>query len=253
VVNCAALPEPLLESELFGHVKGAFTGALSNKKGLCEEAQGGTLFLDEIGDMSLSLQSKLLRLIQEREVRPVGGIDPYHVDVRIVAATNQPLDQRVKQGFFREDLYYRLCVIKMTIPPLRERREDIPLLADYFLRRYAQEMNRPGLVLSRSAVEYLCRHSWPGNVRELEHAIEQTVVLTTNKVILPEDLPESVRAPQFLDDGSLPPFRLMSLHELQKRYLKRVLRETAGNRSKAAKILGVARKTLYRMVKRHGL
>src|SRR3990172_7061084 len=225
VVNCAALPEPLLESELFGHVKGAFTGAVSSKKGLFEEAEGGTCFLDEIGDMSLSLQAKLLRVIQEREVRRVGSNEPVHIDARIIAATNQPLEQKVKQGLFREDLLYRLKV-------------------------YCTEMTKTVFSFSPQAMDLLCRYSWPGNVRELQHAIERSVILTTNTVILPEDLPESIRH-VYPIENDLPPFPLMTLNEMERRYLIRVLRETRGNKSESARILGIDRRTLYRMAKRH--
>lgn len=251
VVNCAALPEPLLESELFGHVRGAFTGAVANKRGLFEEAEGRTLFLDEIGEMSLPLQAKLLRALQEREVRRVGANDPIRVDVRIIAATNQPLDQRVKEGRFREDLLYRFRVVTITLPPLRERREDLPLLADYFLRQYAAETKKEGLSFSPRAVEAMSRHSWPGNVRELQHAIEQAVVLTTGRIIVPEDLPLSVRGGAGSGDA-LPPFPRMSFEELQRRYLIRLLREIP-NRTEVARILGIDRRTLYRMARRHGL
>ncbi len=250
VVNCATLPEQLLESELFGHIRGAFTGAVSSKKGPFEEANGGTLFLDEIGDMSLSLQAKLLRVIQEREVRRVGSNESIHVDVRILAATNQPLEHRVKQGLFREDLLYRLRVVPITLPPLRERPEDIPLLADYFLKRYSAEMKKAVLSCSPQAMDLLCCYSWPGNVRELQHAIERSVILTTNTVILPEDLPESIRHFYPLEDD-LPPLPLMTLNEIERRYLIRVLKETQGNKSEAARILGIDRRTLYRMAERY--
>ncbi|MBI3805275.1 MAG: sigma-54-dependent Fis family transcriptional regulator [Nitrospirae bacterium] len=251
VVNCAALPEPLLESEMFGHVRGAFTGAIASKKGLFEEAEGGTLFLDEIGEMGLALQAKLLRALQEREIRRVGANDPIRVDVRIITATNQPLEQRVKEGRFREDLLYRLRVVTIPLPPLRDRREDIPLLADYFLKRYAAETKKRDLAFTPQALEAMSRYAWPGNVRELQHAIEQAVVLTTGRVILPEDLPLSVRDGPASEEG-LPPFPLMSLDELQRQYLIRVLQEVS-NRTEAARILGIDRRTLYRMARRHGI
>ena len=261
-VNCAALPEPLLETEMFGHVRGAFTGAVVSKKGLFEEAEGGTLFLDEIGEMSLPLQAKLLRVIQEREIRRVGGTEPIHVDVRILAATNQLLDLRMKEGRFREDLLYRLRVVTITLPPLRERREDIPLLADYFLKKHAAEMKKTILSFSPETIDRFCHYDWPGNVRELSHAVEQAVVLTTGSVLLPEDFPESVRrtvsvdkvGPQAKDYGvplgELPLFERITLDELQKKYFTRVLREVS-NRSEAARILGIDRRTLYRMAKRY--
>src|SRR5581483_1737477 len=250
VVNCAALPEPLLESEMFGHIRGAFTGAIASKKGLFEEAEGGTLFLDEIGEMSLSLQAKLLRALQEREVRRVGANDPIRVDVRIIAATNQPLNLRVKEGRFREDLLYRFRVVTITLPPLRERREDIPLLADYFLKQHAAGIRKEGLSFSAQTIELMSRYDWPGNVRELQHAIEQAVVLTAGRVIVPEDLPLSIRSDAAGD--ALPSFPLMTLGELQRRYRIRLLREIP-NRTEVAKILGIDRRTLYRMVRRYGL
>jgi DNA-binding NtrC family response regulator len=249
VVNCAALPEPLLETEMFGHVRGAFTGAVASKKGLFEEAEGGTLFLDEIGEMSLQLQAKLLRVIQEREVRRVGGTEPIHVDVRILAATNQPLDLRMKEGRFREDLLYRLRVVTITLPPLRERREDIPLLADYFLKKHSVETKKEILSFSPETIDMLCRYDWPGNVRELSHAVEQAVVLTTGSVLLPEDFPEPVRKAARFDE-ELSPFKMITLEELQKKYFIRVLREIP-NRTEAARILGIDRRTLYRMAKRY--
>ena len=251
VLNCAALPEHLLESELFGHVKGAFTGAVTSKRGLFEEAEAGTLFLDEIGDLSVSLQAKVLRMVQEREVRRVGGIEPVRADVRILAATNQPLEARMKEGLFREDLYYRLCVVKVVLPALRERREDIPLLGDYFLRRFREDSGKPVLGFSPGAMDLLCRYEWPGNVRELQHTVEHAVVLTTNTVIVPEDLPEMVRASGHAASDGLPEFPLVALDELERRYLARVLHATGGNRSEAARVLGVDRRTLYRMAKRY--
>ena len=252
VVNCAALPEQLLESELFGHVKGAFTGAFTARKGLFEEAEGGTCFLDEIGDMSMPLQAKLLRVIQERDIRRVGSNVPVHIDVRIIAATNQPLEHRVRHGLFREDLLYRLRVVPITLPPLRERKEDIPLLADYFLKRYCAEVNKEVSTFSSSAMDMMCQYSWPGNVRELQHSVERAVTLTTNTIILPEDLPESILY-NFPADDDLPDIKLMTLAELEKRYFKKVLKETGGNKSEAARILGIDRRTLYRMAERYNI
>lgn len=252
VVNCATLPESLLESELFGHVKGAFTGASTANKGLFEEAEGGTIFLDEIGDMSLPLQAKLLRVIQEREIRRLGSTEAIRVDVRILAATNRSLELQLKQGLFREDLYYRLRVVTINLPPLRERWEDIPLLADFFLRKYCAELGKTVRGFSPSAMDLLRRHNWPGNVRELQHVIEQAVVLTKNTVILPEDLAETVRCDSPSED-ELPPFKAISLYELERRYLIRILQETRSNKTQAARILGIDRRTLYRMAKRYGI
>ncbi|MFY9270678.1 MAG: sigma-54 dependent transcriptional regulator [Candidatus Manganitrophaceae bacterium] len=248
-VNCAAFPEPLLESEMFGHLRGAFTGAVTNKKGLFEEADGGTLFLDEVSEMGFPLQTKLLRVIQEREIRRVGSNEPVHVDVRIIAATNQPLEQRVKEGRFREDLLYRLRVVTIPLPPLRNRKDDLPLLADYFLKKYSAEAKRTGLSFSPEAVEKMIRHPWPGNVRELQHAIEQAVVLTTGHVLLPEDLRLTAPNDTAFEAG-LPSFPLITLEELEKRYFLRVLNEFP-NRSEAARILGIDRRTLYRMAERY--
>jgi transcriptional regulator with GAF, ATPase, and Fis domain len=192
-INCAALPETLLESELFGHVKGAFTGAATNKKGLFEEAHGGTLLLDEIGEMPPSLQAKLLRTLQSGEIRPVGSTHAITIDARVLAATNRDLAQMIRQGGFREDLFYRLNVIPVTLPPLRERREDIPLLAEHFLARFAERQNRV-LRLSPATMERLLRYPWPGNVRELENAMERGAILAQADTIEPDDLPPHVTA-----------------------------------------------------------
>src|SRR5947207_3549272 len=190
-VNCSALPENLLESELFGHRKGAFTGAINDKKGLFQEADGGTIFLDEVGSMSAMLQSRLLRVLQEREVRRVGDNTPIFVNVRVVAAANEPLEKRIKEGTFREDLYYRLNVIPIYLPALRERRDDIPLLVSHFLRDKVHPRSKNPWQLTRQAMELLCAHDWPGNVRELEHAIERAVTLCAGELIRTSDLPPS--------------------------------------------------------------
>ncbi len=250
-VNCAALTETLLESELFGHEKGAFTGAVASKRGLFETADQGTLFLDEIGDIGPALQVKLLRVIQEQEVRHVGGTASVKVDARIVAATNRDLAQMVKDGKFREDLFYRLNVVRIVMPPLRQRREDIPMLAHHFLRQATVSSDQPvrGFVPETMAV--LERYHWPGNVRELENVIERTVSLAPGPLIMPDDLPETVRkaeaAPAVGDES------LLSLEQVEKRHLGRVLRETGGNKVRAAKILGIDRRTLYRMAERFGM
>src|SRR5438034_1778444 len=191
-VNCSALPENLLESELFGHRKGAFTGAINDKKGLFQEADGGTIFLDEVGSMSAMLQSRLLRVLQEREVRRVGDNVPIHVNVRVVAATNEPLEKRIKEGTFREDLYYRLNVIPIQLPSLRERRDDIPLLVAHFLRDKVDGRNHRPFQLTRQAMEVLCAYEWPGNVRELENAIERAATLCDSNIIQRADLPPSM-------------------------------------------------------------
>jgi DNA-binding NtrC family response regulator len=246
-LDCGALPESLLESELFGHEKGAFTGAQALKKGLFEVAHGGTIFLDEVGDIGPSLQAKLLRVLQEHEVRRVGGVDPIKVDIRIIAATRQDLELLVKAGKFREDLFYRLSVVTIALPRLSERREDIPLLAMHFLRKYAAEAGKGISHITPEAMALLCQYDWPGNVRELEHAIERAVALTANPVLLADDLP----AKQQQLTPALDVFP--SLAEMEKRHLQLALEKAAGNRRQAALLLGVSRRTLYRMAKRHGL
>jgi DNA-binding NtrC family response regulator len=250
-VNCGALTETLLESELFGHDKGAFTGAVATKRGLFEAADQGTLFLDEIGDISPALQVKLLRVIQEQEVRHVGGTASIKVDVRIVAATNRDLAQMVREGRFREDLFYRLDVVRIVLPPLRDRREDIPMLAHHFLCKASAANNHPVRGFVPETMALLERYHWPGNVRELENIIERTVSLAPGPLIMPDDLPDTVRkagaAPAGRDES------LLSMDEVEKRHLSRVLRETGGNKVRAAKILGIDRRTLYRMAERFGM
>jgi len=251
-VDCASLVETLIESELFGHVRGAFTGASSAKRGLFEEAEGGTLFLDEVGNLSLSMQSKLLRFLQEHEIKRVGGTESIKVDVRIIAATNQPLEPLVKSGKFREDLFDRLNVVAITLPPLRERKEDIPSLANHFLQKFSEENHKNISHLSPEALELLTRYSWPGNVRELEHTIERAVIFSIHPMILPEDLPrktfEEIGGPEILI-----PEKPLSLRELEKRYVLKVLQETGGNKKKASEILGIDRVTLYRILEKEGL
>ena len=243
-VNCSAIPGELLESELFGHVKGAFTGAIANKEGLFIEADGGTILLDEIGEMPPDLQSKLLRVLQEREVRPVGGARNIKVDVRIIAATNQNLEKQVARGEFREDLYYRLNVIPIDLPSLRERSEDIPLLVEHFLEKYADESGGKK-AMSREALAVLMRHTWPGNVRELENVVERATVLSMGKDIRPGDLPPEMgtAAGGILARNAE---REASLEDLEKDYIQLVLDRTNGNQTRAAEILGIDRRTLYR-------
>jgi len=254
-INCTAMPEGLLESELFGHVRGAFTGAHANKRGLFEEANGGTIFLDEIGDMSPALQSKLLRVLQDQEIRPVGGNKAVRVDVRVIAATNKDLKKEIAEGRFRQDLFYRLNVIAIHIPPLRERPEDITPLAQAFLERHA-----PGrrVTLSRGALDLLRRQPWEGNARELENALERALLLAAGDEILVEDLPFGPHAAR--DEraaGGSPPRpeaellaagveKLMSLRELSDQYTARILDIVHGNKVRAARILGINRRTLYR-------
>ena len=247
-INCTAMPEGLLESELFGHVRGAFTGAHTTKKGLFEEADGGTLFLDEIGDMSPVLQGKLLRVLQDREIRPVGGNRAVRVDVRIVAATNKPLKEEIDEGRFRQDLFYRLNVIPIHIPPLRERAEDVALLAEHFVKKHSSGRTRR---ISAAAHERLRRLPWEGNARELENAIERALALSAGDEISLEDLPQpetpSVGEKGFEDSLlRLAADKRMTLRELGDRYVEEILTLTAGNKVHAARILGINRRTLYR-------
>jgi DNA-binding NtrC family response regulator len=247
-INCTAMPEGLLESELFGHVRGAFTGAHTTKKGLFEEADGGTLFLDEIGDMAPTLQSKLLRVLQDREIRPVGGNRSVRVDVRIVAATNKSLKDEIEEGRFRQDLFYRLNVIPIHIPPLRERAEDIALLSEHFVRKHSPGRARR---IPAAAQERLRRLPWEGNARELENAIERALALSSGDEISPDDFP-SLEAPSVRERGfedsllSVAVDKRMSLRELGDRYVEEILTLTGGNKVHAARILGINRRTLYR-------
>ncbi len=248
-VDCGSLTDTLLESELFGYVRGAFTGAVGEKKGLFEEASGGTIFLDEMGDIGAPMQAKLLRVLQEYEIKRVGGQEWIKVDVRVIAATNRNLEQLVQQGSFREDLFYRLKVVTITLPPLRERREDIPLLADHFLRRYAGRNDKNISRLSDEAMLLLMDYPWPGNIRELEHCIERAVTLASGTVLGPDDLAPELRSTleATLHRGA------PTLEEVKRRYLAHVIAETGGNISRAATILGVDRRSLYRMLRRYGI
>jgi DNA-binding NtrC family response regulator len=251
-VDCASLVETLIESELFGHVRGAFTGASSAKKGLLEESDGGTLFLDEVGNLSLSMQSKLLRFLQEHEIKRVGGTETTKVDVRVIAATNQPLEPLVRSGKFREDLFDRLNVIMITLPPLRERKEDVPLLASHFLQKFSEENHKSISHISPEALEILLQYSWPGNVRELQHTIERAVIFSTQPIILPEDLPRKMS--EEVKGLEIPiPEKTLPLKELEKRYVLKVLQEAGGNKKKASEILGIDRATLYRILEKERL
>jgi two-component system response regulator HydG len=256
-VNCAAVPANLLESMLFGHVKGAFTDAKSSRAGLFVEANGGTLFLDEIGEMPLEMQSKLLRVLQERKVRPVGGAGQVEFDCRIVTATNKSLEEEIDAGNFREDLYYRINVVTVDVPPLRERGNDVLLLAQHFLEQAAVRTNKSVVGLSRPVARKLLDYDWPGNVRELRNAMERAVALTRREEIGLDDLPESIlrRSRQPLpqsveaDIGSM-----LTIDELERKHIKRVLRVADGNKTQAARVLGIDRRTLYRKLERfaHG-
>jgi DNA-binding NtrC family response regulator len=257
-VNCGALPDTLLESEMFGYEKGAFTGAVGTKTGLFESASGGTLFLDEVGELGQALQVKLLRVMQDHEVRRVGGTHSIKVDVRIIAATNRDLEQFVKEGKFRDDLFYRLNVVRITLPSLTERQEDIPMLAHYFLQKCATGTTTPVRGFHPDTMELLNRYRWPGNVRELENAIERAVSLSHGPLLTPDDLPAAIRqAPIHAEAKPESPEVTepvcLTLEEVEKRHLVRVLKETKGNKVKASKILGIDRRTLYRMAERFGL
>lgn len=251
-INCGALPESLLESELFGHVKGSFTGAVKDKDGLLVAAEGGTFFLDEIGEMSASTQVKLLRAIQEREVIPVGSTKAVPVDVRIVAATNRDLEEEIGRGAFRSDLYYRLNVIQLRLPPLRERREDVPILATHFLDGHGEGSGRD-LSITDEAMDVLADYDWPGNVRELENALERAVVVSKKSVIDSSALPERVReapAPRLVAT-ELPPNPTMEV--VERAYILWVLQSEAGNKTRAAEVLGIDPSTLYRKLNRYGI
>jgi DNA-binding NtrC family response regulator len=241
-VNCAAIPDTLLESELFGHERGAFTGAERRRRGLFAEASGGTLFLDEIADMSLALQAKLLRALQDKTVRPVGGNEETRLDVRVISATNRDLASRVSGGTFREDLYYRLAVIPIRLPSLRERRDDIPLLAQHFLQRAAARLGKSALRFSDEAMDWLVKQPWPGNVRQLENVVERAATLTKEATITPADLTTDFSVPGATGDHVRP-----TLGEIEKQYIDRVLAETKGDKNAAARILGVSVRTLQRM------
>jgi DNA-binding NtrC family response regulator len=248
-VNCGALTETLLESELFGHVKGAFTGAIANHEGLFRKADKGTLFLDELSEVSHGLQVKLLRAIQEREVTPVGGREPLKFDVRFIAATNKDLEEEVKKGTFREDLFYRINVISIPLPPLRDRKEDVPLLVNHFLQKYAQRLGRPSVKISREALQVLVNYDWPGNVRELENMIERAVALCEEDVIETTDLPGKLTqvriAIRDLDEYE------MTLDALEEQHIKKVLHKVSGDKVRASQILGINLSTLYRKLARY--
>lgn len=256
-VNCGAIPETLLESELFGHAKGAFTDATRSKRGIIEEASGGTLFLDEIGELPLALQVKLLRFLQEDEIRRVGENKGVEVDVRVVAATSRDLEGMVRDGSFREDLFYRLNVLLVTVPPLRDRKDDIPLLVEHFLVRYGERLGRHGMTLSREALRVLMDYNWPGNVRELENTIERAMVLADGERIEAEGLPERLReravaaAPGFAfgDDLSIK----RAVESIERQLITRALEKTGGNRTHAAELLDISHRALLYKIKEYGL
>jgi DNA-binding NtrC family response regulator len=263
-VNCAAIPQTLIEGELFGHVRGAFTDATSDGEGLFVQAHGGTLFLDEVGELPLATQATLLRVLQERKVRPVGGRTEIDVDVRIVAASNRDLDEAVAQGRFRDDLLYRLDVVRVPLPPLRERGHDVLLLAQHFAEAAAAKLRRGESVmptLDPAAAECLLHHDWPGNVRELENCMEHAVALGQGSRITSRDLSRRVRGIEACEAlGAIhdiatgrPPRRMVTLEELERGYILHVLRILGGNKTQSAEVLGIDRRTLYRRVERHGM
>jgi len=251
-INCGTFTEELLANELFGHEKGAYTGAVSTKKGLLEVVSGGTLFLDEITEMSPTMQVKFLRVLQEKEFIRLGGTEPIKVDVRIIAATNRDIKKEIEKGKFREDLYYRLNVISFTLPPLCQRKEDIPLLCYYFLNKYAKEMNKEVKEISEEAMELLLSYDYPGNVRELENIIARAVALTNSSKIELSHLPEDFKRFKIFTfrkkNSPLP-----TLEEQEKEYIKMVLKEVGGNKTLAAQILGIDRATLWRKLKKYSL
>ena len=253
-VNCAALPEMLLESELFGHTKGAFTDAKADRKGLFLQADKGTLFLDEIGALPLSLQPKLLRALEEHRVRPVGSDKEVPFDVRLIAGTNTDLESAVEEGRFREDLFFRINVIQIEMPPLRSRGSDILLLAQYFLEQFAAQSDKYVAEISNSVAEKLLNYQWPGNVRELRNAIEHASVLARYEQITVEDLPEKIRTyhNSHIIIGTTNPSELLSMEEVERRYIVHVLQSVAGNRTLAAQVLKLDRKTLYRKLRHYG-
>jgi two-component system, NtrC family, response regulator PilR len=255
-VNCTAIPETLLESEMFGHMKGSFTGAVANKPGLVEAAHTGTLFLDEIGEIPLSIQAKLLRFLQEKEFRRVGDTEDKRVDVRVIAATNKQLEKELEKGTFREDLYYRLNIIRIRIPPLRERDEDIPLLVDHFLKKFSGEQGKNIHKVSSLAMRVLCNYNYPGNIRELENIIERCVTLEQSDQLTAENLPPKLAercAPGSEGEVEIPPDGIdlnRTVETMERRLINRALEMTSGKRSKAAKLLGISFRSLrYRLLK----
>ena len=251
-VNCSSLNEHLIESELYGHVKGSYTGACKNRIGKFEAANGGTIFLDEIGDIPLNIQTKLLRTLEEREIEKIGSNKVVKINVRVLSATNKNLEKEVAEGHFREDLYYRLNVVQINLPPLRERMEDIPVLAEHFLNMFREETGISHLTISKQAMEKMVEYDWPGNIRELRNAIERAVVMGNGQTILPEDLPIKSSKPNFpglqvgltLEDA---------LNQFKKEFIILTLKFTGGNRSKAAKVMDIQRTYLSRLISKYGL
>ncbi|MGA2957727.1 MAG: sigma-54 dependent transcriptional regulator [Thermodesulfobacteriota bacterium] len=252
-VACAALPETLLESELFGHEKGAFTGAIARKEGRFQLAHRGAILLDEVGEMSATTQAKILRVLQEKEFEPLGSTRVVKVDVRVIAATNKDLEKEIREGRFREDLFYRLNVVPVSLPPLRERKEDIPALASHFLSIYREKNKKELREISGKALDLLVRYDWPGNIRELENCIERAVVIARGEIIAPADLPPQIQALSSEKEDSEVRFPSgISLQEVEKALILRTLEDTGGNRSRAAEILGINRRTLQMKLKEYG-
>ena len=258
-VNCAAVAESLLESELFGHEKGSFTGAYATHKGRFEQATGGTLILDEIGDMSLAAQAKILRVIEERKVERIGGRNSIPVDIRIICATNQPLWENVQKGIFRSDLFYRLNEVHLAVPPLRERREDIPAMVDFFIEKYNQEYGKNVTGVSDAVQGFLSRHSWPGNVRELHHVIKAAMLMVERDMIwmenIPLDINREIAAKAASPDLAVAdaPVELLSLEEVEKRHILSILRHTGWKKSRASSVLKISRPTLDRKIEKYSL
>jgi two-component system response regulator AtoC len=252
-VNCGAIPETLLESELFGHAKGAFTGADRAKRGLFAEADGGTLFLDEIGELPTPLQVKLLRVLQEEEIRPVGESKSRAVDVRVIAATARQLEAEVREGRFREDLFYRLNVVRLAVPPLRERPHDVPLLVDHFLERFRVALGKPVRAVADDALERLVAYPWPGNVRELENVIERAVILADGERITRSELPENVVSPPPSASGGADFSLKRARRQAEVAAIERALRATGGNRTRAARLLEVSHRALLYKLKEYGI
>ena len=253
-ISCSALPETLLESELFGHERGAFTGAIARREGRFQLAHRGTIFLDEVGEMSPTTQMKLLRVLQEKEFEPLGSVQTLKVDVRVIAATNKDLTQEVKEGRFREDLFYRLNVVPISLPPLRERKEDIPALAQHFFEVYRDKNQKGVKDISNKTMDLLNRYDWPGNIRELENCLERAVIMARGEVIAPADLPPHIQILSRKEEGQAIDFPSgISLNEVERALILKTLEETGGNRSRAAEILGINRRTLLNKLKEYGM
>jgi len=243
-INCAAIPSELLESQMFGHERGAFTGAISRQEGCFERADTGSLFLDEIGDMASMTQTKLLRVLQEQEFERIGGNETIRVDVRLIAATNKTLLDEIKRGKFREDLYYRLNVVEIHIPPLRDRMEDVTELVEHFVEEFKQKYNKPDLAIGKQAMQTLLNYGWPGNVRELRNVIERAVVLSRSAQVESEDFPEKIRQPSLLPGDNTEEDHIYTLQEMERMYVRKVLEYAGGNKLKAARLLNIDPKTL---------